>query len=241
MSIGGALAGTVLVRFDWVAPPKLEESAHKKIDAFLGSADPAENAIACLAIMEVTWHWCFALEFTEPSISKSARKQIPARLRRQTQRWAERVVPLIDSGEITLQLAAIWAAIWLRMIGAWTSDIDSTILGKFAHIWQGARSPELQYLAAWAISTLPFKERGVLKFSADSSLTELVQSAMGSSKERPLWRSAKRKAAIILAYYMGAPWTDEQWVEKLKESEGFPSRPEMLKALEQPFLPAALP
>jgi len=240
MPIGGALGGNLLVRLGWAASPKFDDSVNGGIDALLDSGDPRQEAMACLAIMEIAWHWCSRLGYTSDPSGKRSGKKLPAPIRRRLLKWTKRIAPLCDSAEITLQLAAVWAAIWLRTIGTWSSDADSSVVKKFAGIWANTPYPELQYLAAWTIYRSPLKDRGAFKLSAEAWLIELVQSTM-SADERPLWRSAKRRAAITLAYYIGAPWTDQELAGKLRELEPFPSRAGMLKALEQAPISATLP
>jgi hypothetical protein len=225
LAIGGALGCAALVRFGWKPSFSLEETPIAKIDECLDSTDPLEKALGCLIAMYLGW-------FMRRGTPGPERDKIRAQIADQAQKWGQKIWPLLDSGTPFLQFPAIWAGNWLRRLGAWGSDIDVVSLNKLVDIWKSSEIPELQYVAAWSISDLPFKDRDAIRLDASAELVELVQSSV-NSPEAPLWARAKKKAALILAYYMKAPWTDEQLTEKIRETDSFFSREAMLKSLGQ--------
>jgi energy-coupling factor transporter ATP-binding protein EcfA2 len=140
---------------------------------------------------------------------------ISAEVRRDLHQWASRAIELCEAKRQYLVYAVVWALAWLGELEAVDDDDRPRALKVLLEIWRLSSSEDLQEQAAWAFCEMPLIPRDKASFVKPSSeLIRFVEEQADQEVEEG-HREDRRPAALMLAYYLGVPWSDEEIREKL--------------------------
>lgn len=220
-ALGSTLAEITLEQIKWnneLKPEKIE-----KITSLLESNDTIQQAAAALAAMEIA--------FSRPR-HRTRADQTKKTLEEEKlfQKIGNAIAPLLYSEKPQLQFAASWAFAWLGENDFWSPKNSPDVLSRLLAIWRQSSNSDLHDKTGWAISELPIVDRKLNPFpKPDQELIEFIE-RWGSEKERVDRVSVRdfterdyterdyrerftQKASIVIGFYLGKPWTDEELVK----------------------------
>jgi hypothetical protein len=126
--------------------------------------------------------------------------------------WSPRLISLCETGRPAAAYAATWALAWLGHVGAVDVEDRGRGLRALLDQWRGAGTDDEQRQAAWAFSTMPEVEPSEMPLgNASEDLCDFAEEQV--RYDAPDGRDDRKPAAIILAHYLGGPWTDAQIAE----------------------------
>jgi hypothetical protein len=122
------------------------------------------------------------------------------------------VTPLLWSDRVTVHLPAAWSLAWLARVGL---DADPKAMVQLFELWRRSTFPDLAYLCSWPLISLPLLERDAVPLGPPTStMVKFIRKEANLSRKGPkvtVWQADTRKAgALVMAYYLGSPYTDEQ-------------------------------
>jgi energy-coupling factor transporter ATP-binding protein EcfA2 len=124
---------------------------------------------------------------------------------------ASGLAAMLDSHEAHESYAASWAFAWLGQLDTVPQEVRPRILHSLLRIWRESVSEDAQATAAWALAGIPLIDRSESPFGPSSpELERFVQSQYLTPEQGPLRREDRRPAALVVGYYLGAPWQDEE-------------------------------
>lgn len=131
--------------------------------------------------------------------------------------WSARLIEICRDGSKPIRYLSTWAMAWLGQLEAVAPADRSPALETLLRTWRTSDSPDLQRQAAWAFSEAAPVSRGVGPFHrGDVHLIPFVEDQAAAEPGIPR-REDRRPAALLLAYYLGAPWSDEEIIERARE------------------------
>jgi hypothetical protein len=150
------------------------------------------------------------------------KKEIPASFSAQLQQWIEMILPLVSSDHRHLAFAAMWALVWLSRASRWNPSSRLHVFRDLLESWRRWAIPELRFVAAWALASLPLVDRnsGLLE-DQSGEVAEFITSCLalppGNSYQEQMWADMERRAAVVISFYLRKPWSDQQLIEKIAE------------------------
>lgn len=202
--LGGNLGYIHLYRMGWAEKRILDSDLYEKITNLLGSENEIQRAIVVLAVMAIAYSFFEPRDDTD--ISLNSKKRLKA--------LGDQVVPIIYSDKPYLHLAACWAFVWLGHIGAWSPEYNPDVLSRLLELWKNSPLPDVQYMASWAISSLPVMDREL------KPLPEPDPDSINFIKAQSLLSERFRKsAALVIGFYWRKPWTDKELAKKVEGVE----------------------
>lgn len=211
LALGSTLGSITLYEVGYLQREPLTPDIVAKLQSLLKDEIPIKKAGAALAIMELAFFSRWPRE--ESRLSPVAKEHLKL--------LGDSLVPILFSDQVWLFFAAAWAFAWIGATDTWTPEQRPDVLLRLLNIWQRSRLPEVQYVASWAIESLPIIDRHLNPFGQPSSaLIKFIEKEV-SSKEHPLtqWsrRGTSNKAALAIAFYLQKPWTDESLAQLAAE------------------------
>ncbi len=194
LELGDVLSAIGLEREGWSTPRTGPKGPVKNIEALLSAKEPRRQAVGALIVMRIA----FAI---------AGRRKRTARQAAMFKRFEERLVPLLNSGDPHVHFATCWALAWLWRTGATRSRDHATAVSRLAEIWVESDQEEVDYVAAWALSTAPVVARDSVRLPAGGRFNGKFIRAAHSSKLRMIGVTYRR-AALVLAFYSKTPWKD---------------------------------
>jgi len=186
-----------------ILPRRIRELFKEWIDADLEQKETSAAAIV-------------GLVQTYKADSK-ARTLVPEPLRELLKGLVGRLASILNSEDPHLYFAASWAFGWFGEGRIWTPLSEPEVLNRLVDIWRQSTLAETQEMAALAFSRLPIIDRDKALFINHSDdLIDFVEEQYSS-----VWESGgddRRMASLALAFYCGAPWTDEELAKLLSEN-----------------------
>lgn len=126
--------------------------------------------------------------------------------------YGDNLVPLLYSDKPYLHFAACAAYCWLGVIGAWTPRYKPEILTRLLELWKDSPLYDVRSVASRAIAGLPLIERDLTSLrEPDTMLLTLIYCKLSSKNFDSMI------AAIIIAFYWGKPWNNEELIKKVIE------------------------
>jgi hypothetical protein len=225
LSIGGLVSEYMLASLDW--PTELEK-LREPIDRLFATEDPNEKATACLASMDIGWSF-----FPQTDQPKENSQSVASILRS----WLGKVIALVPSEDRHLAFSAMWAVVWLGKALKWNPTDHPQLFGDLLTAWQRWSQPEIRYIAAWAITSIPVINRDLRPYGSPGVKTlEFISSKEHGRTEDDLddmISDAESNAALTVAFYAGAPWNDEQLASRIGSHGGPGSDENALQMLKE--------
>jgi hypothetical protein len=135
-------------------------------------------------------------------------QKVPRRVQEAT-RISRLLIGACDGTRPSVSYMAAWALAWLGEIGSIDSGDRARCLQVLLELWRNGESPGLRRQAAWAFSAVPTIPRSVEPLG--NATPELIQFAEEElDSEQRDRREDRRPAALMLAYYLDAPWSREE-------------------------------
>lgn len=203
-----------------------------RIEGLLQGSDPWNVAIGCLSAMHIA--------YIRATPNQRRAKARPARLARLLtvdskilENWLLRILPLTKSAQEAVQFSANWGFVWLAQSTNWDPTLAPGVIADFVSIWQATVEKPWGYIPAWILSTLRLVNRDSRPIPClHPDLLKFIEARASGSGLYEKW------AALTVAYYMRAPWSDGELVEFLsakQERTWIPGiRDRLLKALGAP-------
>lgn len=201
LSLGSALADVTLEDVGFNGRQDFTSQLVDRLSNFLIDKDLIKKAAGALAIMDISFYF---------NTRKSLESAISLEQQKLFKTLGDNLIPILYSDDHRLYFAACWALAWIGNTKTWTPEHNPDVLPRLLHIWQDSKVAEVQYVAAWAISTLPIIARTVKPFSEpDTALIDFIkeQSLLDRNKR---WNNAKKLASFVIGFYCSKPWTDEE-------------------------------
>jgi hypothetical protein len=181
--------------------------AVERVTKLLGSGDERGRTEGALRAMEMAFR------------SRFPREEIPQEtVSSQVLRgWSKTAVSLARSSRPSLAYASAWALVWLNELGTTDPEDSPEGLRVMVELWRDASSPLLQKMAAWACATLPEIDRSqepLGKASPEMCAFIEEQAEIGQNENK--WREDRWPAALLLGYYLQAPWSDDELAERAR-------------------------
>jgi hypothetical protein len=203
-----------------------------QIQDCLKAEDSWSVAMGCLAVMHIAF-----LRLTTDSVLRGgrprARSERLARLRSQDRKkfdqWLGQMRPLMHSNVETIAFSANWAFVWLIGTAKWGHHTTRAAIGDLVAVWRAAAEKEWNYIPAWALSSMPLIPRDMHPFTDISP--DLIDFVVKKSSTTGLYESW---AALMIAYYIGAPWGNVELAKLMSKADRFYSgeqRTQILKLL----------
>jgi hypothetical protein len=228
LGIGGLISvrGREAVGFRTSVP--LKKDTIFKIDSLLNGTSMEDVATGCLIVMHVAYSRSFKSLLDEKNRARAKLKRIRKADSKVLSDWLERILPLLRSPERPIQFVASWALVWLVDATEWSPKSNPEVLADLVSGWIGAADEDWSYIIAWAFASLPLVDRRVCKLG--EQVPEWVQFV-----EKVIGRGGyQNEAAYVLAYYLRAPWSDEELAKRIlaePEAYGIISFNKILQAL----------
>ena len=202
---GTVLANITVKRLGWGEDELLKGTARVgDLRSLLSSSEPMDQAAGALVVME----HAFSRGEEEGEV-KSALVEI-----------GDFVPPLLMSPHAFVQFAGSWALAWLGLHCGWGPSRKPEVLMLLARLWGGAENRRVHRQAAWATCAFPIVPRAAVPPSRpDKETLDVILSAVSEPGESD-WPRQVSQAAITLAYYLGAPWSDSELAERVASAVG---------------------
>lgn len=209
LNLGGALSEITCTNLNIVDKSSLTPKLVDKIFALLDSEILIKKAAGALAVMYISYSFHVYPPREKKVLSPDEEKIF--------KKLGQKLVPIIYLDEGYCFFSACWAFAWLGEIRGWTPAYNPHILSRLLEIWQVSDSPEIKYVASWAISCLPLIDRAFKPFpKPNEELLQFIknqysQSLKGTiSKRLPVKIKNNIIASFVTAYYLKSPWTDKE-------------------------------
>lgn len=135
--------------------------------------------------------------------------------------WALSLVRWCEKGKPFMAYAATWALAWIGKLAVLDMKDRPRALQALLHLWRSGVNHDARRLAAWAFCETPGVPREDRPLGEPNpALCRFAQEQLGSDRSEV--REDRRPAALILAYYLGEPWTDEKLSEILAAPDESP-------------------
>ena len=203
--LGSALAEACLSQdFSLDNDNKLSDKAKASIREMLRAQNPLTKSTGALVLMEK------AFEAAQPSFRNTP-----------PERWlgdeAASIIKMLPAKEPYVAFSACWALAWLGRAGFLSPENTEAAICLLVVLWRKANLPEVQRQAAWAISELPPVSRNPLLLSTiEPGLEDFLKSQPFPWADH-FGQQRMRGAALVLAYYLGAPWSDDELLLRAKK------------------------
>jgi len=208
LKLGETLSLITLENLQWISFENLNTEFVGQIKKLLNSDNNIDKAAGCLAIMEIAYSFGTGYGLTLKSRKKKTTEQIENYLRL----FANMIIPVLFDKENYLHFSASWAFAWIGRTNIWIPDRKPEIISRLLEIWRVSKSQEIQFVASWAISSLPIIDDDIKSiFDKDSQLIKFLKT-QSSIKSDSHVDSKKRHAAIVIGYYLGEPWSKKELV-----------------------------
>lgn len=202
--LGEALGAIHLNRMGWPGIEVPDSQLYNKITNLLESGSAIHRAIGALSVLNIAYYF-----YRAPP--RHRYKKISPNLKKRLRSQGDQLISILYSEVPYLHFAACWAFVWLGEIRAWTPEHKPDVLSRMLELWKNSPLPDVQYMASWAISSLPVIDRELkplpepdpdsINFIMDQSLNEVLH---------------KKFASLVLGFYWKKPWTDEELAKRLK-------------------------
>jgi hypothetical protein len=233
LALGGRFSVTLEKELGFKDVCALNSATTDQIQKLLLGPDSWSVACGCLAVMQIA----FVRSRPEEVASRRPTKSRSTRLAKARsadmktlERWLRQILPLTKSEEEIVQFSANWAFVWLAETTRWDPSATPGVLADFASIWRGAAEKPWGYIPAWILTSLPLVAREMRPIANPSpDLIQFIEMQAAASTLYQKW------AALILAYYLTAPWDDKELASRVSskpEKAWAPKcRDRLLKAL----------
>lgn len=184
-------------------------SDREVITALLASDDIGQQARGSVAAMSAAFRAVSKPVFLGMDADFTVAKLYP---------WATRLIELCQSPPLVVRFPAVWALSWLGEFEGIAPADRGPALKVLLAIWRGAESSGVQAHAAWAFSAVPEIPHECSPF-VDADHPQLVRfvEEQVEIEPHPGRREDRRPAALLLAYYLGAPWSDDEIAERIAD------------------------
>lgn len=136
--------------------------------------------------------------------------------------WARDLLRWCEDGSPDVGYGASWALAWIGKVEGVEVEERPRALKALLRLWQTAPNDDAQRTAAWAFCEIPELPREARPLGeANAELREFAKQQLESEPQRA-GREDRRPAAVILAYYLGEPWSDEELAALLTSEERTP-------------------
>ena len=124
----------------------------------------------------------------------------------------DKIVPILYSDKQYLQFSACWAFAWLGEINAWTPVHKPDVISRLFEIWKKSQVEDIQYVASWAITTLPLIDRELKPIpEPNQSKIDFIRQQFELMELIPSMENSKKSfASLLMAFYWKTPWNDEE-------------------------------
>ena len=112
-----------------------------------------------------------------------------------------------------LQFAASWALVWLGACRVWPPPVNPDVLGRLFSLWRNSSDSTVQYMAGWALTTLPLPSRDKRPRFGGISAAELNSLL----KQYDQLADETRIAALVVTWYRRGPWDDAKIAARIRE------------------------
>ena len=203
------------------------------IQKLLKGPDSLAVAMGCLAAMHIAFVRARSHGMPANRRSKLRATRI-AKLRvrdmKMLEKWLQQVLPLTKSSEEIVQFSANWAFVWLAEATNWKPTVTPGVLEDLASIWRVAAEKRWGYIPAWTLTILPLVARDMRPIRNSSpDLIQFIEMQAAGAGAYEKW------AALVLAYYIKAPWDDKELAHRISSEErnpwGAKCRDRLLRAL----------
>jgi hypothetical protein len=212
--LGSVLSEIALNELNWTSESSTPEVI-EKASSLLLDPDPMRNVVGALVVMRI------AFSCRRPSVRSVLRDM--SRL----QSCADQLARMVLADQPYVHFAAAWTLAWLGQISAWSPERNPAVLPRLLNLWRTSPLVDVQRASAWASSSLPLVDRDSRPFGeTDNGLMEFLRNRWAVTD--PYYSST---AALIVGYYNGAPWTDQELADMAKGKQGFLRASNLLQAL----------
>lgn len=202
LSLGSSLADITLEQIGYREKTDYSPRLVDQLFLLLNDENLLQKVSGSLAIMDLAYY------YNEPR-----NRKITTEDKDNFKKLGDALVPVLYSQDFHLHFAACWAFAWLGGTHTWTPAHKKEVLLRLLSLWKESNNPEVQYVAAWALSALPIIDRNLKPLPApDYQVVEFVKGHF-SLDDGIRWNIAKRKTSLIAGFYWGVPWTDEELAE----------------------------
>jgi hypothetical protein len=204
---GGAVAS--LVEISDGSSTLADEGRVEYVTSLLSSSDERKVTEGALLAMEMVFRSRL------PEVERQVLTSSPAR------GWPVTMISLAEEGRPSLSYAAAWALVWLSQLGITDPSEVSRGLHVMVDLWQRTSSALVEKQAAWACISLPGVDRAEKPLGDPSpELCKFIEEQARLGEKENGWREDRGPAALLLAYYLGAPWDEEELAEKARTLPG---------------------
>ena len=210
--LGSALGDITLEQIGWVG--ELKPEIVEGIISLLKSDNPIQKAAGALSVMDIAFHYSHSRSLIKKRRTNRDVEELLKKL-------GDEVVPLLYSDKPYIYFAASWAFAWLGTNKLWSPKHSPDVLYRLLTLLRDSSQPKIQRQACWAISNLPIIDRKLNPFPKhDQELIEFIEERF-SMKEGPFEERFRKRASLVIGFYMERPWTDEKLAELVaKELKG---------------------
>jgi hypothetical protein len=203
--LGSALADITLDQINWAESQGLTSQIVEKLTIIMGDETIIQRSAGALAVMDIAFYHAGHFGKKKLELTADVQKHLKA--------LGDQLVPILYSDELHLHFAACWAFAWLGRTGAWSRKHEPDILLRLLEIWRESKSPDVQYVASWAIADSPLIDRVSKPLpEPDPDLIDFIkkQFSLDADDYRVY---AKKRASLVMGFYWKMPWTDEELVQ----------------------------
>lgn len=195
LDLGNALGTITLEQINWKSKEDFSPQLAEKLSTILDDDKNIQKAAGTLATSFIA--------FGGPYEEKKM-KHLNA--------LGDKIVPILYSDEQYLQFSACWAFAWLGDISAWTPVHKPDVISRLFEIWRKSQVEDIQYVASWAITTLPLIDRELKPIPEpnQSKIDFIRQQFELCELPHSIENWKKSFASLLMAFYLKTPWNDEE-------------------------------
>ena len=200
LGLGNALGTITLEQINWKSKEDFSPQLAEKLSTILDDDKNMQKAAGTLATSFIA--------FRGPYEEKKM-KHLNA--------LGDKIVPILYSDKQYLQFSACWAFAWLGDINAWTPVHKPDVISRLFEIWIKSQVEDIQYVASWAITTLPLIDRELKPIpEPNQSKIDFIRQQFELRKLTPSMENSKKSfASLLMAFYWKTPWNDEELAKRV--------------------------
>jgi len=194
-SLGQALSVITLEQINWKSKSDFSPELYNKLTTLLVNDNNIKKAAGTLATMNIAFMAPY--EVNDMKNLKTL---------------GDKIVPILYSDEQYLQFAACWSIVWLGENNICSPIYTRDVISRLFEIWIKSQVDDIQYVASWAITTLPLIDRELKPIpEPNQSKIDFIRQQFEFLELTPSIENVKKSfASLLMAFYWKTPWNDEE-------------------------------
>ncbi len=207
LKAGGVIGYFIQEEINWNETHAIDQNQFRQLEKYLTSEDIFQRVCGALGVMEIAFE--IKSSFYPPNEIEPNTLNINSQEKiKFIEELVSKIIPLLDVDLHYVHISACWSLAWIGKKRFWSPKRNPEVILKLINIWRNTKLDEVQYLSSWAISALPLINRDNLSFiEPDPALISFIKEQIS---ELYIHNSTRFIGALVIAYYLRSPWTDEE-------------------------------